>query len=744
MDHMVDRLNKLREERIAREKARIEKLRELNLKKYGKNDFQPPKSSSSTVSITSKTKSDVPLVAPTTSKSDTNTISKNTNATKTNLIKRSIAAPKTLPNKDGGKSLATNNVKPPNKFNEKLKIGTTVKTLKERGDGKNGENDGTKKQGTSSKIPTNNIKSSNNAIEKKISVINTAIVNDYTIFQLLTNTIVQNKENVDGKNHEGKDNVEEIIPEMLVTDQAKESNVNMEASKFEKIDGKNDKLVNDETNVQVKKSNLKSTIPTPRSNGTKNVNGNKVTNLNSRKSTAFTSRVDSKPKPVDRRKTMIPELKEKRNATTNSKESVFERLYKPKVVHKQPIDNATKLKTDPKCIKKVTKESQTNRRHTVFEHQNEVRRSISAIHFKRVRKSELPNCIHKWASIGDNINKEDTQEANDEEDLNDEKVISAVKSERKRVKFQTPLHFNINTPKPEELQSRLQNWLKKRGKSLDSYHHLQCFGLHHLSVHNIKPLETPKFDDIEENKENIALEHDSDNDSFLENNNRNGDLEKEENLQFPAEKWRSCVMDTSDLNDSYTSSPISGEEVHHVDELLLGALNDLTELLREGFNWEQSARWLRALRERFPSAPESAPYWECRAALAERQGDLHATVQCLEQAIAKGTEHSVVEANLDSLLDKFMQLKISPNCGRRQVDPKLVDVKNVFKSTIIRFAVQQAKLQSSGTPKYTVTPVRRSHRLSHTHTPLRVCSSIQQIKQLGAEFRPNKALSDSP
>lgn len=56
-------------------------------------------------------------------------------------------------------------------------------------------------------------------------------------------------------------------------------------------------------------------------------------------------------------------------------------------------------------------------------------------------------------------------------------------------------------------------------------------------------------------------------------------------------------------------------------------------------------------------------------------------------------QRSVVEANLDQLLDKFMQLKISPAGGKtKRADPKMVDVKNVFKSTIIRFAVQQAKL----------------------------------------------------
>lgn len=329
-----------------------------------------------------------------------------------------------------------------------------------------------------------------------------------------------------------------------------------------------------------------------------------------------------------------------------------------------------------------------------------------------------------------------------------------MKSERKKVTFVTPVP-NLNTPRPEELQARLKAWLQKRGKSLDSYHHLQCFGIHHLQKNLC--FDNKPYD--EENKENIALESDSDNDSYTENMN------EEDNVN----KWRtaSIVSDSVDFNESQNTTSTYSDALN-MDEVLIGALNDLTELLREGFAWEQCARWLRAIRERFPSAIGSAAYWECRAALEERRGDLPASVQCWEEAIAKGTEQSVVEANLDQLLDKFMQLKISPNSGksRRQVDPKLVDVKNVFKSTIIRFAVQQAKLRQSNqlspAPKYSVTPVRRSARLSAhwsgnrtplhlsstgKRTPLQLCTSVRQAGQLIGEeprFIPNDNLNGTP
>ncbi|CAH2101653.1 unnamed protein product [Euphydryas editha] len=668
MASVEERLNKLREERVAREKARIEKLRELNLKKYGKNDNLQLKSVS-TVSLPVKSKSDPSSIIKTT-----------TNTIKNNLKVNNAKGPSI--------SLIPASKKIPPKVNNNLK--NDPGNLKKAPNKVNNVNNIKKDKPVLSKIDNKCPKSIKNDLNN--------VKNDKPLKEITSEVNIK---------HINRDLIDN--PKITITEAAKDVNKGV-------------------TNKVVFKPDLKS-----------------------RKSIAVMSKIENKPKSFDSRKSVQP------NQKTANKESVFDRLYKPKVVQKQIIDNVLKLKTDPSYLKKVINESRLimNKRHTVFESKPSmpVRRSISAVHFKRVSKNELGNCFHKWASIGEKIDKVHLKDINEDDCVKDEKVVSAVKSERKKVKFQTPVPYNFNTPKPEEMQAKLQSWLKKRGKSIDSYHHLQCFGLHNLA-RDIRPLnlDTPKYDAFDdENKENIALEHDSDNDSYLENmNNQIGDLNEENKVEFPKDTWRkvSSICDSVDYNESYETTLTSGEGMHHVDELLLGALNDLTELLREGFDWEQCARWLRAIRDRFPSAPDSAPYWECRAALEERRGDLPASVQCWEQAIAKGTEQSVVEANLDQLLDKFMQLKISPSTGKHQVDPKLVDVKNVFKSTIIRFAVQQAKLrQSNDAPKYTVTPVRRSSRLSshwRIQTPLRVCTSIQQASELGAEFKPNKALVNSP
>ncbi|CAG5015657.1 unnamed protein product [Parnassius apollo] len=131
--------------------------------------------------------------------------------------------------------------------------------------------------------------------------------------------------------------------------------------------------------------------------------------------------------------------------------------------------------------------------------------------------SDLSNCIHKWASIGEKLDKVDKNEVDEDECVQCEKGVSAVKSERKRVKFQTQVSLNFNTPRPEEMQARLQKWLQKRGKSLDSYHHLQWFGIFRLSK-DIKSLEARKFESYDEkNKENVAVESDSNNQSYTDN-----------------------------------------------------------------------------------------------------------------------------------------------------------------------------------------------------------------------------------
>ncbi|XP_023945086.1 uncharacterized protein LOC112050906 [Bicyclus anynana] len=731
MASMADHIQKMREERIAREKARLDKLRELNLKKYSNNELQQLKKVPSAVSVSAKIKPNVATVETTTTTSDTKYSNNGVQHLKKVPSAVSVSAKTKVDLAPGQATTSRSDTitvvkKPtvPNTSNNKKS--TAPKTLLNK-DGKN---------------KSHNDKKLKPALEAPRSAV-VKITKESDLVE--KPKFVKNVENE--TNHEEESNINLNVHESKTVDDANDETLTQNSNGTNnQVIASSSKNTNPRSENEVKKSSLKPTVITHNVNQAKLVKS-AIHKIDSRKSIAVIPKVNSKPKTVDRRKTMIPEPTAKSASTINTKESVFDRLYKPRVVHKQPpVDNVSRLKCDPEFFKKVVKQSEFITGRVKMNVEPKVRRSISAVHLKRVPKSELNNCMHKWASIGNNMNKEDVQNIHEGENLKEETIVSAVRSEKKRVEFKTPLPLNFNASKQEELHAKLQNWCKAKGKSIDSYHHLQCFGLHHLS-NGLKPLDAPLFDDADENKENIALEHDSDNESFNENNNKNGNLD-DEKARVSEHEWRmgASMLDSSDYNDSCASVMTCSENAQN-DELFLGALNDLTNLVREGYDWEQCDYWRRAIRQKFKEAANSAQYWECRAALEEMREDLHATVECLEKALAMGTKQSVVEANLDSLLNKFIKLKISPSNGKKQaeIEPKLVDIKNVFKSTIIRFAVKQAKLhQSNGTPKYTVTPVRRSHRLSRAHTPLRVCATIQQAKEFGAEFRPNRALHDSP
>ncbi|XP_045528897.1 uncharacterized protein LOC123717122 [Pieris brassicae] len=422
--------------------------------------------------------------------------------------------------------------------------------------------------------------------------------------------------------------------------------------------------------------------------------------------------VPTKP-PLNNRKSFIPTntavaRKSTIESTLGKRESVFDRLYKPKTVYTEHNIKHDKKPIAPPIV---------NRRNTTFDQSQRaklpVRRSISAVHFKKIDKGQLKSCIHRWASIGEKINKVSLHNINEDENI--QEMVSAVKSEQKKVKFQTPL------TNPDEMRLKLVKWLEKRGKTIDTYQHLHCFGIQ-------QSFDIPKFDYGDEDKENQPLENDSDNESFTE---LNGQL---------INKWRSpSNLDSVEFNESYETAVIS-DESPMVNDALLGALNDLTDILRNGYSWEEGARWLRAIRDTYTDAQETATYWECRAALEEARGDMPASMQCWEQALAKGTNRIVAEENIDQLLAKFMQLKINPG-SEKKVDPKLVDAKNVFKSTLLRFAVQENNKQI--TP--TVTPVRRSARLNDRKTPLKLFNTIQQaLDTEKAEFKPNRAIAPTP
>ncbi|CAG5015652.1 unnamed protein product [Parnassius apollo] len=83
--------------------------------------------------------------------------------------------------------------------------------------------------------------------------------------------------------------------------------------------------------------------------------------------------------------------------------------------------------------------------------------------------------------------------------------------------------------------SKAAEVVEKRGESLDSYHHLQWFGIFLLSK-DIKSLEAAKFESYDEkNKKNIAVESDSNNQSYTDNLNDQKDDFMGEKAEDPHE-----------------------------------------------------------------------------------------------------------------------------------------------------------------------------------------------------------------
>lgn len=402
-----------------------------------------------------------------------------------------------------------------------------------------------------SSVPSTSVRNAKKATVKKSSSVkniahhkNDFYANGFTKRPVTAPTANKNKQDPDRINQLSR-------PKTITTITRNDSKLNTKIDKplIKKIDApKTNKIAANIANIAKICSNHEKSIATTSSNADKdskpsdknskidskvtNDQGDKMNNKSNvilRKSIMRPKITFSQPPKTDQhksilnaRKSMLPIIQSTSKVNPN-RQSVFERLYQPKTTQKPKVTETEKIKTDPDYFKKVIKTSGLilNKRHTLFEPKKvnlPVRRSISAVHFKRVSSAELKNSRHKWSSIGAKLDKVHLKEINEDASVKEEKYVSAVKSDCKKVKFATI--FNFNTPKPEELQMRLQNWLQKRGKSLDSFHHLQCFGIHHLSQQHLKPLNLeqekldPEFTD--EDKENVPLESDSDDESFTE------------------------------------------------------------------------------------------------------------------------------------------------------------------------------------------------------------------------------------
>lgn len=94
-------------------------------------------------------------------------------------------------------------------------------------------------------------------------------------------------------------------------------------------------------------------------------------------------------------------------------------------------------------------------------------------------------------------------------------VEEEERSTNRNVMFQTPARQSIkfkigSTPAPSELRERLLSWLKKRGKSLNAYNHLRCFGVHQPTPYRparksvFQANEVNEDDENKENREELA------------------------------------------------------------------------------------------------------------------------------------------------------------------------------------------------------------------------------------------------
>ncbi|XP_039286228.1 uncharacterized protein LOC120351818 isoform X3 [Nilaparvata lugens] len=132
-------------------------------------------------------------------------------------------------------------------------------------------------------------------------------------------------------------------------------------------------------------------------------------------------------------------------------------------------------------------------------------------------------------------------------------------------------------------------------------------------------------------------------------------------------------------------------------------------------------------------------------------------VDSYQRALMRGAQVSHIDVCLDSLFEKMnaLNLECQPYTPR-QTDGKMkngVDAKNIFKSTVIQFALMQQKVKTFSSESgvnlknldYIATPVRRSTRQSlfTSKTPQRCTSSLKNLMsedQENVQFKPNKAL----
>ncbi|XP_069671229.1 uncharacterized protein [Periplaneta americana] len=315
--------------------------------------------------------------------------------------------------------------------------------------------------------------------------------------------------------------------------------------------------------------------------------------------------------------------------------------------------------------------------------------------------------------------------------------ILAKSSGKKRVTFS-----NIHSPSADEMREKLSNWLLKRGKSLGEFHHLHCFGIHSSNLGgNIEKKKVKRKQNIHNQKSSV-----------------NTTSENETSLSSANETF--CLEESSPEEDKENAQN-SNSSIRNNSDLIKDVMADLLNVIQIGYPWEQCEEWLMMIRRNSPQINEQPIYWECLAGIEAARGDFRSAVDCYERAIVRGASPTQVGDSLENLMEKFNLLNL--NCysendvtsRSRTPRKQVLDARNVFKSSVIKFALQQKALKSLSTNlgveaaalHYVVTPVRRSTRSSLSQyrlTPHTHCvSSINDLEpdvQDSMLFQPNCAL----
>ncbi|XP_017784834.1 PREDICTED: uncharacterized protein LOC108568335 [Nicrophorus vespilloides] len=305
-----------------------------------------------------------------------------------------------------------------------------------------------------------------------------------------------------------------------------------------------------------------------------------------------------------------------------------------------------------------------------------IRRSLSAQHFNRKKliakstaeeklsKADVTQSMENIDEIGLSLISECSPIK--QEVLTQITFKTPTAYKRRSQSFKTPTRMrklgHQSTPGPglNDLQSCLNDWLKKRGKPMSTFHHLKYFSRDKVTQDN---------EDKENEAETIELQ----------------------------------IKDAIDVKPSQLVS------------IAKHALGDLNQLILDSYPLTLCEIWLGTIRQRYKEIEEDPQYWECRASIEQTRGNISSAVECFKTAIIKGAEVKTIDNSLDKLLEKFSLLNKDANVSDDEKCRSSImkEARNVFKSCIIQFAIQERKIKKDQENAHEyITPVRRSARLS--------------------------------